>query len=67
MSQAARKRSPATFKERAVKLAVEADQPMAQTVHALAGMNPRGRPGSGLNTGWWAKRSRSTTTLSTTQ
>jgi transposase len=38
MSQPTTKRYPAEFKERAVKLAVESDQPLAQTARDL-GMN----------------------------
>jgi transposase len=35
MSQATMKKYPAAFKERAVKLAVDSDQPMAQTARDL--------------------------------
>ena len=35
MSQATMKKYPAAFKERAVKLAVEAEQPIAQTARDL--------------------------------
>ncbi len=58
MSQPTMKKYPAEFKERAVKLAVESDQPIAQTARDL-GVNentlthldreisPRGAPGEG--------------------
>ena len=56
MSKPATKSYPAEFKERAVKLAVESDQPIAQTARDLGAMrtppyldreiSPSGAPGA---------------------
>ena len=50
---------PAELKERAAKLAVESEQPIAQTARDLGSMKIRYTPGSGNITVWSARRSRS--------
>jgi transposase-like protein len=51
MSQPTVKKYPAEFKERAVKLAVESDQPIAQTAVTSGAMKTRYTPGSGNSIG----------------
>ena len=65
MSKPAMKSYPAECKERAVKLAVESDQPIAQTARDLGVNENTFIPGLGNITGLSARRSRSMTNIST--
>jgi hypothetical protein len=65
MSKPVMKGYPAEFKERAVKLAVESGQPIAQTARALGSMRTRSIPGSGNITGRSAGSSKSMLNIST--
>jgi transposase-like protein len=63
MSQPTTRKYPAEFKERAVKLAVESEQPIAQTVRDLGVNENRYIRGSGNITALSARRRRARTNI----
>jgi transposase len=64
MSQPTVKKYPAEFKERAVKLAVESDQPIAQTARDLGINENTLHTWIGKYHGWSVRRRRSRTNTS---